>query len=98
MFLLARIGIAAELLQAPDLSAKTTGRFGVFEAGETERAFAVTVRIKAVHWQAAAVELLGGGGAVFASAQTTATSPTGMLAVRNDSQTAGRRPPRVPWR
>jgi hypothetical protein len=86
VFVSARIGVAAELLKAPDLSARTTGHFGVFEAVETERALTVTVRIKAVHWQAATLELLGGGGVVFASAQTTSTPLAGPSVVRNDSQ------------
>jgi glycosyl transferase family 4 len=89
VFVSARVGVAAELLKAPDLSARTTGLFGIFEAVETERALTVTVRIEAVHWQAATLELLGGGGGVFASAQTTATDrSTGTSVVRNDSQAA----------
>jgi hypothetical protein len=63
-FVSARVGVAAELLKASDLSASTTGDFGVFEAVEKERALTVTMRIKAVQWHAAALELLGGGGVV----------------------------------
>jgi hypothetical protein len=89
VFVSARVGVAAELLSVPDLSARTSGDFGVFEAVETERALTGTVRIKAFHWQVAALELLGGGGVVFASAQTTVTPrSTGTSFVQSDSQTA----------
>jgi hypothetical protein len=84
-----RFGAGVELLRVPDLHATTSGRFGTFAALETERAVTATVRIRAVRRTSASLELFGGAGVAFASAETTLTSrDTGGVFAQRDSQRA----------